>query len=225
MRILFAILSVLIGLSLVFGGYRLARWLIPLMGFMFGLSFGGAIISDAAGTSFLGSFLGVVIGILAGLILAAFAYAYYYFAVLVLAGGFGYWAGSGLVLLLGFSPGILSAMVGIVLGILVGIVAIVLNAPKYVLIVLTSMIGAVASVGGVLLLFNQIPLSTFSYATVNAALSNSFFWTLGALVLWIVGIVSQIRLVSGTYEYEFNEWGTRNAHHHPPTPTLHAPQP
>jgi hypothetical protein len=217
MRILVALLSILAGLSLVFGGYRLARVLIPLMGFIAGLTLGGAIVTDAAGSSFLGTFLGVVIGIISGAVLALLAYLYYSLAVIVLTASLGYWAGSGIILLLGFRPGLLSALVGIALGIFTGILALISNAPKYVLIVLTSLAGSVATVGGVLLLFNQLPLDTFSYTTAAVALSNSFFWAIAALALLIAGMIEQAQ---STKAYELEAW-TASDHGVPPTTTQH----
>lgn len=221
MRLLFAILSIVAGLALLFGGYRLARVLIPLIGFLAGLSLGGAIIADTAGTVFLGTVLGVVVGLTAGVVLAALAYLYYYVAVLVLAGGLGYWAGSSFMLLLGFNPGVLSAVTGVALGVFVGLLALVTNAPKYVLIALTSVIGAVTAVGGVMLLFHKIPLDAYSYTAANVAISNSFLWTMAALALLILGIVSQVR---STADYTFEQWtaGGDNMHGVPPATTTHA---
>ncbi|HET6924605.1 MAG TPA: hypothetical protein VFH39_02135 [Candidatus Saccharimonadales bacterium] len=44
MRILFALLGIVTGLLLVFGGYRLARLIIPLEGFLTGLSLNDAVL-------------------------------------------------------------------------------------------------------------------------------------------------------------------------------------
>lgn len=222
MRIILALLSALIGLALVFGGYRLARIVIPLLGFIAGISIGGAVIADMNSTPFLGTVLGVIVGLGMGLLLGLWAYVYYYIAVVVLGASLGYWAGSGVILLFGIDPGLLSALVGIALGAFVGLLAIISNAPKYVLIVLTSVAGAIATVGGVLLLFNQIPLEAYSYTAINVSLSHSFIWTLAALALWIVGMISQTTTSS---DYEFREW-TINGNENrrvPPTTTTHAP--
>jgi hypothetical protein len=222
MRIFFALLTAFVSLVLLFGGYRLARFIIPLWGFVAGLSLGGAIYSDMASTPFLGTLLGVTIGVLVGLLFALLAYFYYALAVLVMAGALGYWAGSSFVLFFGFHPGILSTLVGLALGIAVGIGALLINAPKYVLIVLTAVAGAMAAVGSVLLLFNTIHLEDFSYTAINATVSNSFVWSMVALALAVIGIVSQARTTSG---FEIEEWGwseghgTHGTHHAPPTHT------
>jgi hypothetical protein len=212
MRLLMALLSLGVGTALVLVGYRLARAILPLMGFILGMSFGGAIIADLAGTVFLGTALGIFIGITSGLILAAMAYFYYYAAVILVAASLGYWVGSGLISLLGFSPGFLSALVGVAAGVLAGVISVVGNAPKYVLITLTSLAGAVTTVGGILLLFNKIPLDIYSYTTAKVALSNSFIWTVVALGLFVTGLISQVVTTSG---YELDEW---NVSEHNPTP-------
>src|SRR5947209_19982489 len=121
MRILFALLSAIIGLMLVFGGYRLARIVIPLWGFIAGLSLGGAVIADMSNNPFLGTFLGVMVGLVMGLIFGLFAYLYYSVAVIVLIGSLGYWAGSSFIMFLGFNHGLLSTLSGLALGIIVGV--------------------------------------------------------------------------------------------------------
>ena len=223
MNIFFAILCGLVGILLLLGGFRLARFLIPLWGFVAGLSLGGAIVSDMTTTPFLATILGVSVGIIAGLVMAVFAYLYYSVAVIVLAGALGYWVGSGFIQLLGFNVGVISTFVGLSLGVIVGLFALFGNAPKYVLITLTSIAGAMISVGGVLLLFNVIPLSQFNYAVAHAAISNSFIWTLVTVALAIAGGVAQVRT---TQNYDFETWdldsGTKPM---PPAPTMTTPQP
>ncbi len=219
MRLLIALLSAIVGLALIVGGYRLARVLIPLVGFLAGLSLGGAIISDLAGTVFLGTLLGVVVGLIAGLIFAILAYFYYYIAVVILTGSIGYWAGSSLMLGLGFQPGILSFLSGLLLGVAAGFVAIVANAPRYVLIVLTSFMGAVTAVGSVMLLFHKIPLEAYSYTSAKLALSNSFLWTLATLSLWVIGMV--VQAASTPTNYQFEEWNWSEESDHLPTTHSH----
>lgn len=220
MRIIFALLSLVIGLALIFGGYRLARILIPLWGFLAGLSLGGAVISDMANTPFLGTVLGVAVGLAAGIVFALLAYLYYSLAVLVLAVSLGYWAGSGFMMFLGFNAGLISTLTGIAAGVVVGLAAIAFNAPKYVLIVISSVSGAITAVGGLLLLFNSIPLDAFSYAAAKVSVSNSFFWTVVALAAAIIGVIAQVRSSS---RYEFEEWNYWSDHTTHLPPTTHMP--
>jgi hypothetical protein len=222
MRILFALLSVGFGVLLLFEGYRLARIVIPLIGFLMGMSLGGAVFSDLANTPFLATLAGITVGVLTGIFFAALAYAYYYLAVVLLGGGLGYWLGSGLILWLGFSPGALSAIIGIALGILVAMFAIMSNAPKFVLMVLTSITGAVATAGGVLLLFNVIPLDFYSYSTASFAIRNSFFWSVVAIALAAIGMAAQAKMAANS-DYDFHEWGGEGHHPQVPPTATHMP--
>lgn len=221
MRILFALLTLIVGIALLVGGYRLARFVIPLWGFLAGLSVGGSIVSSMASTPFLGTAIGIIVGLFLGVIFAVLSYMFYSIAVVVLIGAAGYWAGSSFIQLFGFNPGVLSVVVGTALGIMVAIVALLLNAPKFVLIVISAAVGAMTVVGSILLLFNQIPLEEFSYHAVNQSVGNSFIWTLFALVLAGASIAFQI---ATTARYNFEAWtlsayGGDEGHHLPPTPT------
>lgn len=210
MQILFGLLTAIVGVVLVFAGYRFARIIIPIMGFVSGLSIGGAVISAMASTPFLGTVLGVTLGLVLGAVFALIAYLFYAAAIIVLAGSLGYWLGSSFVLFLGLNRGFLSALVGLAVGVAIGLLALVANAPKYVLIVYTAIAGAVLTVGGTLLLFNQVPLDTFSYSAARVAITNSTFWSLVTLALAVVGGATQYR---STEEYEFDTWNTLGAGH------------
>jgi hypothetical protein len=223
MRILFALPSVGVGVALLAIGFRMARLLIPLMGFLAGLTFGGAIIANSADAPFLGTLAGIVVGLITGVFLAVLAYAYYYIAVIVLAIGIGFWLGSGFILLFGVNPGFLSTVVGIALGAVAGITAALYDAPKYLLIVLTSIAGAVTAVGGVMLLFNVIPLDIYSYNVASFTIRNSFFWSVLGLVALGVGVFVQSRS-SAASPYIFHKWGMDDGsvgHGLPPAPTTH----
>lgn len=221
MRILFALLTLVVGIALLVGGYRLARFVIPLWGFVAGLSVGGTVISHMANTPFLGTALGIIVGLFLGIVFAVLSYLFYSIAVVVLIGAAGYWAGSSFIQLFGFNPGVLSTIVGTALGIAVALVALLLNAPKYALVVITAAVGAMTSIGGILLLFNQIPLDEFSFSAINQSVGNSFIWTLLALVLTGASIAFQIVT---THRYSFEAWtlssfGDDDGHHMPTTPT------
>lgn len=209
MDVFISLIVIAVGLTLLLVGFRAARLAIPLWGFIVGMSLGGAVASDMADTPFLGTAAGITVGLVMGLLLAALAYLYYAVAVVLLFGGLGYWMGSGFLLLFGVSPGVASVTLGIVLGLVFSVAALLVNAPKYVLILLTSVAGAVSMVGALLLLFQQIPRETFSYATAQAAVSSSWWWSLLALGLAVVGIVIQS---ATTADYTFEKWAMGGDH-------------
>jgi hypothetical protein len=222
MDIFISLVVIAVGLTLLFMGFRVARLAIPLWGFVVGCSLGAAVAGDLANTPFLATTVGIVVGIFMGLLFALFAYLYYAVAVILLFGGLGYWMGSGLLLLLGFSPGVLSVSLGIVLGIMFSLAALFANAPRLVLILITSVAGAVSAIGGLLLLFNQIPREAFSYATASAAVTSSWWWSLLALVAAIIGIAVQSATTS---DYTFEKWalGESDEEDHLTTPHAHTP--
>lgn len=218
MGIVLALLILALGLTLLFGGYRLARFIIPFWGFVSGLSVGGAIMSDLTGAPFLGAFLGLGVGFFLGLTLAVLAYLYYSAAVIVLAGLLGYWIGSSAMMLIGLDPGFLSTFIGSITGVIFGALALVANAPKYVLVTLTSFAGAVTTVSSFLVLFGEVSAEEFNYAATQAAISNSWIWLLMTLVLTLLGMIIQAQL-TGSYNLERWAAGRRRRDHHTPTPT------
>jgi hypothetical protein len=220
MTILVALLSIFVGIGLLFAGYRVARFIIPFMGFLAGLSIGGAVISNMADTPFLGTALGIIVGLGAGLFLAALAYLYYYVAVLVLAGAIGYWLGSGVILMFGVDPNFWSALFGVAGGLLFGILALIGDFPKYLLIALSAIGGAVVTVGGLMLLLHVIPLEVYSYTATHFAIANSFLWTVITLVLLGVGIAFQSSTTNG---YLFHEWAMGDDRHHKMPPSTTSP--
>lgn len=207
-EVFFALISVLLGVALTFGGYRLARIIIPLWGFFAGFTLGASGTSDALNSSFIGTTLGIVVGFFVGLLFALLAYFFFSLAIILFTASLGYWLGTSIILFFGFNKGFLSATVGIVLGIVFGLVALFGNFTKYYLMIVTAFGGAVVAFGGVLLLFNKIELDAFNYAAASQAVSSSWFLALAALVVGVVGLVFQVRT---NQDYELEQWGALNA--------------
>lgn len=203
-EILFLILSGLLGVTLLFAGYRLARFLIPLWGFFVGFMLGAAGVSDALNNAFLGTTMGIVVGLAIGLLFALLAYFFYSLAIVLFLATLGYWLGTSIVHLFGINSGFLAAASGIALGALVGIIALFTNAPKYVLIIASSIAGAVTLAGGIMVLLGKIEVETYSYAQASSAVSSSWIWSVIVLVLSIVGIVFQVRTNA---DYTLEQWG------------------
>jgi hypothetical protein len=221
MDIGYALLIIGLGLTLVFSGYRMARFIITLWGFITGVMFGGAIAADLTGMPFLGATVGVIVGIITGAILALLSYFFYSAAIIVLFGGLGYWLGSGLILFMSDSLNILAGIAGVGVGIAFGALAISFNMPKYVLIGVTAIAGAISTVGGLLLMTNQLEMNAFGQGAVYTLIDNSILWTLTALGLTVIGFIMQTLFTSS---YALQEWtvDTEATPHNPP-PTAHSP--
>lgn len=209
-ELLFALIAGGLGAVLLFAGYRFGRVIIPLWGLFAGFALGASAAADAFGSAFIGTTVGIVLGLVVGLVFAILAYFFYSLAVVLLGATIGYWIGSGFITLLGFNKGFLSAAVGIAVGAVFCVAALVLNAPKYFLIGVTSLGGAVAIVGAVLLLLNKIELDAFDYNAAATTIGNSAIWLAVTGVLFVVGLIAQIK---SNPDYTLEAWGAYN-----PTP-------
>lgn len=204
-EVIFGLIIAAIGLVLVFYGYRLARVILPIWGLIAGFTIGASAMADALGKQFIGTTMGIIVGVILGLVFALFAYFFYSLAVVLLGASVGYWLGTGLLALIGFQGGFLSAVVGIVLGAIFAILAIALNIPKYFLVFVSALGGAVAVVGGVLLTIHKIPLDSFNYAATSLVVAESWLWTAVAFILLVLGIVYQFKT---NPDFVLEEWGT-----------------
>jgi hypothetical protein len=203
--LLFALIAGGLGAVLLLAGYRFGRVIIPLWGLFAGFALGASAAADALGTAFIGTTMGILLGLVVGLIFAVFAYFFYALAVVLLGATIGYWIGSGFVTMLGFNKGFLAAVIGITVGAVFCVAALVMNAPKYFLIAVTSLGGAVAIVGGALLLLNKIQLDAFDYNATTTVISNSALWLAVTAGLFVVGLIAQVK---SNPDYTLEQWGS-----------------
>lgn len=204
-EIIFGSLAVLMGLGLTFWGYRLARIVIPLWGLFAGFTIGASAAADALGKNFIGTTLGIALGLVIGVVFALFAYFFFSLAIVLLGATVGYWIGTGFITMLGFNQGFLSAVVGISVGAIFAIICLAFNLPKYFLVVVSAIGGAIAAIGGIMLIFDKIPLDSFNYAAATLKINQSWVWTIIAVAIAIFGIIVQFM---STKTYELEMWGT-----------------
>ncbi len=207
-EILLGLVMGVIGLIILFMGYRFARFLLPIWGFISGFMLGASIVSDSSSSTFLGTAFGILAGFGLGLVFALLIYAYYYAAIVLLGAATGYWLGASFIGLFGIDPGFLTAITGLVVGALFGVFAILLNVPKAFLIIMTSFGGAIVLVAAIMLVFDVIPNEYLSYGTVITTVNNSFFWWITTFVLGTIGITTQLTLEK---EFELAEWNMLQA--------------
>ena len=148
-------LLLFLGSLVAFAGYRLFLILLPIYGFFFGLSFGAHSVQALFGDGFLSTTTSWVVGFFAGLLFALLSYLFWAFAVALMAGSLGYGLVAGFFGLFGADLNFLVWIVGIVVGIVFAIAAIVLNLQKAIVIVSTALIGGWAIVGTFLFLFTS----------------------------------------------------------------------
>jgi len=207
-----ALFAIVIGAAFTFWGYRIFLVLLPIWGFFAGLWFGVYATTVLFGGGFLVTTTGLVIGFILGLILAVLSYLFYMVGVAIVAGAIGYALGAGLMTAFGIDSNFLIIIVGLIVGVLALALTLMWNLQKYVIIVLTAVAGANALVLGVLLLFNQVSLDAVQSAgsAIQPVIQQSWFWGLVWLAIAIVGVVYQIRsnrvyVFDDTYYIE--SWG------------------
>jgi hypothetical protein len=194
--LLFAVLAIIVGLGLSFMGYAAFRILLPILGFLAGLWLGMDIVKDfAMNYPFMGVSLGLILGLVLGGIFAAVAYFVYSLAIMIFGISLGYALGAGFMLLIGFQPGLLTFIVGIVVAVGMGILFYRTDMPKLYIMVITAFAGASAIVAGVLVLFGQIPPSQLGLSFVNAYIAQSWFWILVWVIIGGLGFGAQYQMV------------------------------
>jgi Domain of unknown function (DUF4203) len=195
-------LVLLVGLAFCFAGYRFFRILIAIWGFFAGFNLGaGAMAALFQNHNFLGTSTGLIVGIVLGLVFALLAYLFYYFAVVLLGASVGYSIGTGLIGAISPNLNVTATIVGIVVAVVFAFLILALNLPKLLIMVMTALGGAVAILGGLMILTGQVHTTgstALQYGVAVALVTASWFWSLVAIALAVVGFLAQWR---STQEY------------------------
>jgi hypothetical protein len=72
-------------------------------------------------------------------------------------------------------------------------VILLLNLPKLLIMVFTAFGGAVAMLAGLLILLGQVKTAYLQYGDAVALVRASWFWTIVAIVIAVVGFLAQWR--------------------------------
>ena len=187
-----ALIALFFGLTLTFGGYRLFMILLPIWGFFFGFGLGAQTLQALFGIGFLATVSSWVVGFFVGAIFAVLSYLFYFIAVAILAGSFGYGLTVGLLTAIGLDFGFLVWLIAFVAGIVVAAVVIFLNIQKYAIIVISAMAGAGVIIFTFLALFSNLTLPELLLGPVRVAIQTSFWWLIFYVFLAGAGIVIQL---------------------------------
>jgi hypothetical protein len=187
--------ATLIGLAftvaLCFSGYRFFLALLPLWGLVFGFVLGAQAIQIVFGSGFLGTVTSWVVGLLVAVIFAALSYLFYAIAIALFSFSAGYGLGVGLMALIGSPFGFINFVIGIVVGAIVTFVVLRFNLQKWVIIIATSLAGALGMAG--IVLFGMRLLTVVDLDGVAKALQFTPWLMILAIVVAIAGIVVQFR--------------------------------
>ncbi len=194
---------------MLFAGQFVLRFMLPIWGFFVGFAFGAGLVAEFADEHFLGTVLGWVLGFVFALIFAVLAYLYYAVAVILAMAAFGFAIGSGLVVALGIDWNWVAVLVGVAVGAIVGLISVFANMPMIVLIVLSSIAGAIGVVGGLMLLFGSLNSADFTQGSFASAVQDSWGWYLTLIVLAVIGMVAQTRQRAIMRRNIAEVWGTQ----------------
>jgi hypothetical protein len=184
------LLALLLGMLVTFNGYRLFLFLLPFWGFFFGFGLGAQTVQAFTGGGFLGDVTSWVVGFFVGVIFAVLSYLIYFIGVVLFSASLGYALGAGFMSLIGIDFNLLVWVVGIIAAIVVAGVTILFNLQKWVIIIATAFGGSSAIIATLLAIFGVIEVGDGVNA-VKAAVSDSFWWLLFLIVLWVLGILAQ----------------------------------
>ena len=203
-----AAITMCFGLVLAFIGYRLFLVLLPIFGFFFGLAFGAHSIQALFGDGFLATTTSWVVGFFVGLAFAVLSYLFWVVAVAIAAGSLGYAIATGFLTWLGIDLGVLVWLVGVGLGVVFAVGALVLNLQKLVVITATAMVGAGAVLGTFLALFSSEEVEQLVDHPLKAAADVGPLYLL--LYLFVAGLGIGVQLVT-TRGYEMERYNRLEA--------------
>jgi len=204
--ILLGVIAILAGALLCFRGQLVLRLVFPIWGAFAGFAFGAGLVAGFADEHFLGSVLGWALGIIFALIFAVFAYLYYAVGVVIVMASIGFTLGSGLVVALGIDWSWVAVLVGVVVGALLGVGAVVSDLPMLFLVVLSAAGGSVAMVTGFMLFTGALDSATFTDDTFTSRVDDAWWWYAAFAVLAVAGVLSQIRNLAAMRRSVRSSW-------------------
>jgi hypothetical protein len=189
-----SVIALFFGFVLAFSGYRFFMFLLPVWGFFAGFGVGAQTIQALFGEGFLSTATSWVVGFVVAVIFAVLSYLFYFCAVALIGGSLGYALGVGLMEAIGLDFGFIVWLVGIVAAIVIGVLVLVLNIQKWVIIVATALLGAGVIVGTFLFLFGGLPSAQLVQNPVRHVLQTSPFWLIVFLMVAVLGGVAQYQM-------------------------------
>lgn len=195
------------GLLVAFSGYKLLWVILPIWGFFAGFAIGAQAIQVLLSEAFLATVTSWVVGFVVGAIFAGLSYLFYFIAVALLSGGFGYGVTVGILTWIGMDFEFLVWLIAIVVGVIVAVAVLRFNIQKYAVIVITALGGTGLIIYTFLVAFGDLSLVEMLTAPVLSAVNDSWFWFLFYVVVGAAGIYFQLQTNRG---YEFDEYDRWN---------------
>lgn len=191
--IIVGILAIVVGALFCFRGYIAMRFIIPIWGAFAGFMLGAGLVASFANEGFLTSVLAWLVGFGVAMLFGLLAYLYYEVSVFIAMSAIGFALGTGLMVALGVTWSWLIILVGVAVGTLLALVAMVGDLPMAILTVLTASAGATVSLAGVFLLLDVISVGDLTDGSTTQQIGDDWWWYAIYLALVVAGIISQVR--------------------------------
>ena len=201
-----ALIALGFGLLVAFGGYKLLWVLLPIWGFFAGFALGAQTVQAIFSDAFLATITSWVVGFVVGGIFAVLSYLFYFIAVALLAGGFGYGLAVGILTWIGMDFGFIVWLIGIVVGVIVAVAVLRFNIQKYAVIVISAFGGTGVIVLTLLALFGNLTPAEMALAPILVAINDSWLWFLFFVAVVAAGIFVQLQANRGYEVEEYNRW-------------------
>jgi hypothetical protein len=213
--ILVGIILLAFGIAFCFYGFRAFLILLPIIGFIAGFYTGAQAMQIALNEGFLSTILSIIVGLAGGVIGAFASYVFMMLGIVLVAGILGFAVTAGILNLLGVSTGCLSALVGLASAGAAVWLTWRYKLVRYVLIVITAILGADLIILSVLLFFNRISVQQIvsPLGTISPILKESPLYIIFFLVLFGAGVYVQF-IASRDFNFEdiklFERWSAAN---------------
>jgi hypothetical protein len=195
--VIVGLLALGIGTLFCFRGYLAMRLVIPVWGALAGFLFGAGLVASLADDNLLATATGWLVGIGFALLFGALAYLYYEVSVILAMGAIGFSLGTGVMVALGVSWSWLIVLVGVLVGTLLAITAILADVPMILLTVLSATAGAVAMIGGAMLLTGTVDVNAFDAASTTERIDDDWWWYALYVTAALAGAFVQFRDLGG----------------------------
>ena len=184
-------IGLLFGAIICFGGYRFFLILLPFWGFFFGFGLGAQTVQALLGDAFFATVTSWVVGFVLAVAFAVLSYLFYIVAVALIAGSLGYGLVVAIMGAIGFNFGVITWVLGIVVGVIFAWVTIRYNLAKYVIIIATALGGAGLAIGTLVLGVNGVSTAAATADPIRTMLQGSPLLALVFIVMAAAGVYVQ----------------------------------
>jgi hypothetical protein len=210
--VIFALLLIVAGGLFCFFGYLAFRIIIPIWGAVVGFGLGAGLIAAATDEGFLRTGLAWAVAIGLALLFAILAYLFYWVAVVIAMGSIGFTLGAAAMGALGVDWSWVVVLVGLAVGVLLAVDAIVADLPMVLLVVLSALAGASAVTAGVMVLTGAIGTDDFTDNAVTARADDDWWWYVLYVGLALVGVLYQARAMERMRGSMRDGWESRRSY-------------